>query len=441
MAPDLQCTLHLPVLLGDPDDPSNRKLVADITEARKNDAVKVITGDDIVDEFRGLLNDAAAVFGIARSALPLVSRQLQDFAALAQMKPVDLLHLSMAEDSTREGPGDAFAAWPLERVPSVMSNDGAVARQIGHQWVIHVYHLWENHYREEIAATKGLNNKNELQNPHMGDLAKIRHDILKHRGVASQQNSGQCKILRWFEPGQDILISDSMVYEFMEAFGLVYPGSGTVDPGRIAYKFQGLAESPILLRPVERSENLLSGTIRSLTGRPVEVDSLRASVRGQPFVLGGQEGQPTATGIEVFKNPIDECSATIIFQVPSDFVAKVRARQATANWSIGASIPQQASRKAVPVTWDRDDILLAEAVAPEGYWYDLTSYAQQVNEWLPLTSRLGDLYEGQLISAQHGNKNKGRRWLHLQLRVMPKLADQVRQGTVTLRLPLDLPDP
>lgn len=354
------------------------------------------------------------------------------------MKSVDLLHLSTV-DPAREGPGNAFAAWPLERVPSALSNDGSVARQIGHQWVINVYHLWENHYREEIAAAKGLNDKNELQNTHMGDFALIKHDILKHRGVASRRNSGQCKILKWFKPGQDILICDSMVYEFMEAFGFVYPGSGTVDPGRIAYKFQGLAESPITLRPVERSDNLLPGEIRSLTGRPVEVDSLRESFRGQSFVLGGQKDRSTATGIEVFKDPIDQCSATIIFQAPSDFVAKLRAGQATAKWSIGASIPQQASRKAVPVTCDCGDILLAEAVAPECYWYDLVPYAQQINTWLPLTSQLGDLFEGKLISAQHGTQ--GRRWLHLRLRVMPKLADQVRRCAVTLRLPLDLPDP
>jgi len=120
-------------------------------------------------------------------------------------------------------------------LPGRLANDGTVARQAGHQWVVSVYHLWENRFRAEIAADRGLNSMRDLKNQHMADLAKIRHDLLKCRGFATTGNTGKCLALKWFNVGDEILIQDWMVYEFMEAFGVVYPGAGEIDWDRVRY--------------------------------------------------------------------------------------------------------------------------------------------------------------------------------------------------------------
>jgi hypothetical protein len=71
----------------------------------------MVTGAaDVVDEFRVALNDAAAVFGTARSALPMVKHELGNFAAIAEMKPAELIHLSVVNQASSKLPSDAFAA-------------------------------------------------------------------------------------------------------------------------------------------------------------------------------------------------------------------------------------------------------------------------------------------------------------------------------------------
>lgn len=123
--------------------------------------------------------------------------------------------------------------------------------------------------RTEIAMARGLDCKDDLLNPYLGDLGYIRHDILKHRGVASRKNSGRCKTLQWFKPSDDIFIMDSMVYEFMDGFGLAHPASGVVDASRTRYRFQGLHESPTQLRAVPQSADLLVANIRATGGRKI----------------------------------------------------------------------------------------------------------------------------------------------------------------------------
>jgi len=393
---------------------------------------------DIVDEFRVALNDAAAVFGVAQSGLPIVSRELAKFASITDMKPADLIHLATVSETCKGGPNDAFAALPFGQLPTALAPDGAIARQIGHQWVVHVYHLWEGHYREEIARARGLNNMNELQNPHFGDLAKIRHDILKHRGLASRKNAARCVNLRWVEEGEAILIQDWMVYEFMEAFGLVYPASGQPDPRKVQYHFHGMFDSPIKLVAVEGSDDKLFGEVRAQSGRPVDVDMLRQFFCGAQFTLAGPGGEGTAIGLEVEPDSINDKVATVVARAPTEFVRRVRLGDATAQLPLGSAIPQKGARRAVPVKWLQGNTVVAQAVAPEGRWYDDTVYRQQIGEWLPLVSDIGNLHEGMLVNVTY--EGQGRRELQLHLEVSAELASAVKGKTRILRAPLALGD-
>jgi hypothetical protein len=50
----------------------------------------------------------------------------------------------------------------------------------------------------------------------MGDLRRIRHDILHHRGVASADNTAKCEVIaHWFGVGQPIVIAGEHISEFM----------------------------------------------------------------------------------------------------------------------------------------------------------------------------------------------------------------------------------
>lgn len=395
------------------------------------------TPSDVIDEFHLVLNDASAVFGTARSALPWMSGRLQEFAALAGLGPDHLVHLSVPSESTEDGPSDAFAAWPYRQLPSALGVSGPVAQQIGHQWLVHVYHLWEDNFREKIALSRGLNTKNDLKNPHFGDLGLIRHDILKHRGIASPKNSGRCQMLKWFRSGDAIIVTEKMVYEFMAAFGLAHPAPGSLTESRITlYGFQGLIESPISLRADGKVTTRLLGELRRLSGYPLDLETLRRQFVGAQMAVD-LESQVAAVGKEIRANPLDASRATVVFHAPEAFVSEVRDGSRTAVWRIGSGVPQHPDRRAIPVKWFSDRRVVAEAVAPNGKWYDPADFYNSYGALLPLTSSFGDMADARLLRAEHGPK--GMQFLHLHLEVEEAVAARIRAGKTSMFVSLLLP--
>ena len=73
--------------------------------------------------------------------------------------------------------------------------------------IVQIYDLWENYFREAIAKEKGVN-KNDIEVDIMGDLAQLRHSILKHRGLAVE-GVKRCKIINWFNENDPIIIDES----------------------------------------------------------------------------------------------------------------------------------------------------------------------------------------------------------------------------------------
>lgn len=112
-------------------------------------------------------------------------------------------------------------SWPIKSLPERLADDGPVAEQLGQQWLVLVCTEWEDHYRQRIADAAGVP-KNEVKSPAMGDVSKMRNDVVHHRGVATKGNSGRCEALTWFKPGDRMLIQQARVREFMEHLGLTW---------------------------------------------------------------------------------------------------------------------------------------------------------------------------------------------------------------------------
>ena len=53
----------------------------------------------------------------------------------------------------------------------------------------------------------------------MGDLRHMRNDIVHHRGVASADHTGRCRVLHWQQVDQQISIGLPHVEQFMGLFG------------------------------------------------------------------------------------------------------------------------------------------------------------------------------------------------------------------------------
>jgi hypothetical protein len=75
---------------------------------------------------------------------------------------------------------------------------------------------WEYDVRPKLAASFGCQTS-DVRVALMGDLRRIRNDILHHQGVATEENSGKCELLgHWFPPGSEIAITGEHIYEFMQ---------------------------------------------------------------------------------------------------------------------------------------------------------------------------------------------------------------------------------
>lgn len=179
------------------------------------------TPEAVSAEFHEFLREAAAIYGVMIASLGSMQRELTQFSTLTGMGPEDVVHLATGDMPT-ERPSDAFAVWTLGRIRAEGQAGGSVPRLLGHQWVSHVYAMWEHAYRPRLASARGVP-LGEVVEPLLGDVRHLRHDVLHHRGVATRQHAGRCAILRWFAPGDDIVITGRMVYEFVDAFGLAHP--------------------------------------------------------------------------------------------------------------------------------------------------------------------------------------------------------------------------
>lgn len=75
---------------------------------------------------------------------------------------------------------------------------------------------WEHDFRPKIASTLGLKKKEDLKSDIMGDINKIRHDILHNRGIA--KNSSNNKLIK-FKKNESIIVSESAFKQiFAEIF-------------------------------------------------------------------------------------------------------------------------------------------------------------------------------------------------------------------------------
>jgi hypothetical protein len=179
------------------------------------------TPEAVTAGFHEFLNDAAASYGALTCGLGLMRRTVEQFAELTNMGPGGVWHMGTGDMPT-ERPSDAFGVWTRRRIAESCGPDGAVVRQLGHWWVSHVYAMWEHGFRPRLAEARGVG-LDDVTDPLMGDLRRLRHDVLHHRGIATAGQTGRCERLRWFTPGEDMFITSRMIYEFMAGFGLAHP--------------------------------------------------------------------------------------------------------------------------------------------------------------------------------------------------------------------------
>ena len=110
---------------------------------------------------------------------------------------------------------------------------GGDAEQLAFKgWVEQVYScIWESSFRNEMKdRSYGTDVIRPLSGP-IGDFGYIRNDLVHNRGVATTKETGRCTVLKWFEPGQPIVLSMRHVFDFLNHMGLMTQMAGFTQDG------------------------------------------------------------------------------------------------------------------------------------------------------------------------------------------------------------------
>ena len=86
-------------------------------------------------------------------------------------------------------------------------------------WVEQVYNIvWESQYRSLFDDVSDGGDTIRSQTDILGDLRHIRNDLI-HSGIATEEETGRCKVLKWFEPSQPLILGTRHVFDFMNQMG------------------------------------------------------------------------------------------------------------------------------------------------------------------------------------------------------------------------------
>lgn len=95
------------------------------------------------------------------------------------------------------------------------ADGGENATFVGNMALVTIYSYWEDHFRAQIAATRGLA-KDALKSDVMGDIRLLRQAIIHNRGIATDE-FGSCKVLTWFARGDEIFINEQMFLQMISS--------------------------------------------------------------------------------------------------------------------------------------------------------------------------------------------------------------------------------
>ena len=115
-----------------------------------------------------------------------------------------------------------------------------------HRWVEQVYNcVWEARYRNDLKTMFEGQNIIRPEGDPIGDLGHIRNDLVHKAAVASADETGRCKVLIWFQPGESMVLGMRHVLDFLNQMGFMttLPGFLSHGPAASWTLFPGMEEA------------------------------------------------------------------------------------------------------------------------------------------------------------------------------------------------------
>ena len=104
--------------------------------------------------------------------------------------------------------------------PEMLGPNGEAVQLVFKSWGADIFGKWEKSRSktEDLIGDDGI----RVQVDCMGDFGHIRNDLI-HSGSATKEHSGKCKVLKWFKPGEQIILTTDHVLDFLNQMGLIKP--------------------------------------------------------------------------------------------------------------------------------------------------------------------------------------------------------------------------
>jgi hypothetical protein len=185
----------------------------------------------VIDEMYGYYLDAVMAFGLYhRFILEGLERtkahfppgtNLSDNAFIGQGDPGDPSHFlehrtTKTDLISRNAPGGR--------------NNVLAAQHL----VVLIFTFWDARYRSAIANVLGLK-VDDLKVPLVGDLRRLRNDIVHGRGRISKETAAKLEVMTHFKEGDEILLGQdavrTLVQSLKSALDSLVVNAGGADPG------------------------------------------------------------------------------------------------------------------------------------------------------------------------------------------------------------------
>ena len=110
--------------------------------------------------------------------------------------------------------------------------EGRLAQLAYVGWVAEVYGNWEKWRKKHPSWKKGMSGiKTDL----MAELGWMRDDLLHNSSVAQEKNTGRCEVLKWFNPGDQMVFRLDHVLEFLHHLGAWPQGYASHETNRYVH--------------------------------------------------------------------------------------------------------------------------------------------------------------------------------------------------------------
>ena len=146
-------------------------------------------------------------------------RRIPEYFATLPKHPTNpdpIIHIGAGPPNNLDTP--PYAGWRLSEALKQVEANGPVETRLGHQWIVFLYELWEHEYRPRLAVAHNRALEDESYDL-LGDLRRLRNDVVHHRGIATSGNTGRCILLgHWFKFGDIIRLEGQHFDEFFRLF-------------------------------------------------------------------------------------------------------------------------------------------------------------------------------------------------------------------------------